>query len=310
MSENVAFIFPGQGSQSVAMIADLYDNYDIVKQTYNQANEILGFDLWQMTKEGPAEDLNNTVNTQPAMLVAGVAVWRAFNEENNIKPKFFAGHSLGEYTALVAAEVLSFSDAIYLSRKRAELMQEAVPNGVGAMAAIIGLGIYEIKQICKQISTPKLGVWAVNDNSPGQTVIAGNKEAVTKACEVLKQKGAKRALILPVSVPSHCPLMQSAADKMEKELDSITLKPAIAPVVHNVDISSHKNFDDIKKALVQQLIKPVQWVDTILFFEKEGVETVIEIGPGKVLSGLNKRICKPMNSSSIFNLKSLQDFSL
>ncbi len=312
VDKKVAVVFPGQGSQSVGMIKELYDNYEIVRETYEQASQILDFDLWKMTKQGPIEDLNNTINTQPAVLVAGVAAWRAFKQEHgseNINIKYFAGHSLGEYTALVAAGILDFSDAVYLARKRAQLMQEAVPKGVGAMAAIIGLEIEEIRNICQKISTDSSGVWAVNDNSPGQTVIAGNKEAVDKACELLKENGAKRALILPVSVPSHCRLMQSAADNMAKELAQVNLNTPSTPVIHNFDISSHSSSENIKKALVNQLIMPVRWVETINYFGKNDIEAVIEIGPGKILSGLNKRINKGMATTSIFNLKTLKEFA-
>ncbi len=307
---NTAIVFPGQGSQSVGMLADLYDNFAVVRETYKEASDTLGFDLWKMTNSSP-DELNQTVNTQPAMLVAGVAAFRVLQSQINFTPDYFAGHSLGEYTALVASQQVKFTDAVMLARKRAESMQSAVPQGVGAMAVIIGLDTDSINHICKTISSdtdsPIGKVWAANDNAPGQIVIAGHKTAVEKACEELKQAGAKRALLLPVSVPSHCPLMQLAADEMQERFTQINWQPATAPVIHNCDVQAHKDSAEIITALTEQLIKPVRWVETIQYFAKHEIDNVIEVGPGKVLAGLNKRIDKTMTAKSLFDTASLDD---
>ncbi len=303
---NTAIVFPGQGSQSVGMLADLYDNFSVVKKTYEEASDTLGFDLWKITNGSP-DELNQTINTQPAMLVAGVAAYRVLQEQTHFIPDYFAGHSLGEYTALVASQQLDFSNAVLLARKRAEAMQSAVPIGIGAMAAIIGLDTDSIHKICQDVSTDSDKVWIANDNALGQIVIAGHKTAVELACEALKKAGAKRALILPVSVPSHCPLMQTAADEMQEAFMLTHWKTATAPVIHNYDVASHSEPSDIVTALTEQLIKPVRWVETIQYFAKHNIETVIEVGPGKVLAGLNKRIDKTMNAKSLFDTASLDD---
>ncbi len=306
-NKNIAIVFPGQGSQSIGMVADLYENFSVVRDVYAEANDALGFDLWRMTVEGPIQTLNQTVNTQPAMLAAGVACWRVLQETIDIVPNYFAGHSLGEYTALVASKQLSFAEAIRLARKRAEAMQFAVPEGIGAMAAILGLDTETVRQRCAEVSTNTAKVWAANDNAPGQVVIAGHKAAVELACEALKAAGAKRALMLPVSVPSHCPLMQPAADAMKEAFMMAQWSPASAPVIHNSDVSAHIDTGEIVTVLTEQLVKPVRWVETIQYFAGQGVDTVIEVGPGKVLAGLNKRIEKTINAKPLFDTTSLNN---
>lgn len=307
MTKKIAMVFPGQGSQSVGMVADLYEQSAAVRDTYAEAAEALGFDLWSLTKDGPAENLNQTVNTQPAMLAAGVACWRALQEQHTVIPDYFAGHSLGEYTALVASGQLDFTEAIRLARKRAEAMQAAVPAGVGAMAAILGLDAAAIDAVCAEVSDDDAQVWAANDNAPGQIVIAGHKTAVQAACQTLKSKGAKRALLLPVSVPSHCPLMQSAANTMKTAFMQAQWRQGSAPVIHNCDVAAHSETNEIVTALTEQLIKPVRWVQTVQYFADHGVGTVIEVGPGKVLAGLNKRIDKTLTAKPLFDSASLTD---
>ena len=255
MQEKLAFVFPGQGSQAVAMLSDFAEQ-EIVQQTFTEASEALGYDLWQLVAQGPAEKLNQTNFTQPALLTASVALWRLWNSVSDIKPDVVAGHSLGEYSALVCAEVLSLADAVKLVEKRGELMQACVPEGVGAMAAVIGLADDVIINACEQAQENEV-VSAVNFNSPGQVVIAGHKAAVERAGELCKEAGAKRVLPLPVSVPSHCALMKDAAEKLALELDNITLKPAKIDVVNNVDVAVESDPEAIKKALVRQLYSPV-----------------------------------------------------
>lgn len=303
---SLAFVFPGQGSQAVGMMADFYDNLTIVQQTYEEASDALGFDLWALTKEGPAEALNKTENTQPAMLVAGVAAYRALLTQLDISPAYCAGHSLGEYSALVASRQISLTEAVKLARLRALAMQKAVPEGVGAMAAILGLDNAKIAEICQFVSAQSDNkVWPANDNAPGQVVIAGHAKAVEVACEQLKSAGAKRALPLPVSVPSHCPLMNKAADELLAELNQITWQSAQFPVIHNVDVTNKTDDKALIEALCQQLCYPVKWVDTVQFFANNGIDTLLELGPGKVLTGLNKRIEKSINSVAVFDTASL-----
>ncbi|HEX7047496.1 MAG TPA: ACP S-malonyltransferase [Gammaproteobacteria bacterium] len=289
-----AFVFPGQGSQSVGMLAALGAEQNVVRDTFREASDALGYDLWQLAQDGPADALNATERTQPALLAAGVAVWRAFSEQSgNYRPAFMAGHSLGEYTALVCAGALEFSDAVKLVEFRGQAMQRAVPAGTGAMAAILGLDDDVVRAACVDAAQGEV-VSAVNFNSPGQVVIAGNKAAVERAMEICKDKGAKRALPLPVSVPSHCALMQPAADEMAARLAAISIQAPAIPVVHNVDVAKHDKPDDIRRALVEQLYSPVRWTETIRFMAKMGITGIVECGPGKVLAGLNRRIEKSM----------------
>ncbi len=284
----LAFVFPGQGSQSVGMMAGWGGRAE-VRATFAEASDALGQDLWALVADGPADLLNQTVNTQPAMLAAGVAVWRAWRAAGGTAPALLAGHSLGEYAALVAAGALDFADAIRLVRFRAEAMQAAVPEGVGAMAAILGLDDDAVRALCSEAAAGEV-VEAVNLNSPGQVVIAGNKAAVERAMALAKDKGAKRALPLPVSVPSHSSLMRPAADTLRAHLQGVEIKAPAIRVLHNTDVQSHAEPDTIRDALAKQLHTPVRWVETVRALKAAGVERVLECGPGKVLAGLNKRI--------------------
>jgi [acyl-carrier-protein] S-malonyltransferase len=284
----LAFVFPGQGSQSVGMMAGWGDRAE-VRNTFAEASDALGQDLWALVVDGPADQLNHTVNTQPAMLAADVAVWRVWQAAGGATPVLLAGHSLGEYAALVAAGALNFADAIRLVRFRAEAMQAAVPEGVGAMAAILGLDDDAVRAVCSEAAAGEV-VEAVNLNSPGQVVIAGNKAAVERAMALAKEKGAKRALPLPVSVPSHSSLMLPAAEKLLAHLQRVAIATPAIPVLHNTDVQSHNEVDAIRAALAKQLHTPVRWVETVQALKAAGIERVIECGPGKVLAGLAKRI--------------------
>ncbi len=301
---SLAFVFPGQGSQSIGMLSELASQFPQVQETFSEASDALGYDLWNLISNGPDEDLNQTHRTQPAMLAAGVAVWRCWQEKSDIKPTYFAGHSLGEYSALVAAGALEFKDAIKLVAKRGELMQEAVPVGDGAMAAILGLADSVVNELCEEASSVGI-VEAVNFNSPGQVVIAGEADAVTRATEIAKEKGAKRALVLSVSVPSHCALMKPAAEKLAAELDKIEVKQPAIPVLHNASVTSTNDPAEIKSLLSQQLHSPVRWVETVEWFASQDAEHIIECGPGKVLAGLTKRINKSLDGLPVFDTASL-----
>jgi [acyl-carrier-protein] S-malonyltransferase len=291
------FLFPGQGSQSVGMLADVYTQHPKIKQTFVEASDALGYDIWKMVMDGPVEQLNSTENTQPAILTASIAIWRLL--ENNIEtPQYLAGHSLGEYSALVAANVISFSDAVKLVFARGEFMQQAVAEGEGAMAAIIGLDDASIESACELAQQSEV-VSPVNYNSPGQVVIAGHKAAVERAMENCKAAGAKRALPLPVSVPSHCSLMKPAAEKLKQMLESINFNVPDIAVINNVDVAVENQPDSIKLALVKQLFMPVRWSDIIVKADNMGVENYYECGPGKVLTGLNKRIIKGSSCVSL-----------
>lgn len=300
-----AFVFPGQGSQSIGMLADLAAEFPIVEQTFAEASEALGYDLWQLVQNGPEADLNRTDKTQPVMLAAGIAVWRVWQSQNNFQPTFLAGHSLGEYSALVAAGAIDFKDAIQLVAKRGELMQQAVPAGEGAMAAILGLEDAQVIALCKEASIHGV-VEAVNFNSPGQVVIAGAVSAVNQAIDLATAAGAKRALLLPVSVPSHCALMQPAAEQLATELAKTHIQAPLIPVIHNTSVTSSNNADEIRELLAKQLFNPVRWVETVTFLAAQGVDTLIECGPGKVLAGLTKRIDKSLSAQPLFDVASLE----
>jgi len=299
-NKQLAFVFPGQGSQSVGMLAELSESYPEVQATFAEASKVLGFDLWQMVSEGPAEDLNQTHNTQPAMLAAGVALWRIWNAKSDIKPAFMAGHSLGEYTALVCSGVLAFEDAIALVAERGKLMQEAVPAGVGAMAAILGLADEQVIDVCANAAQGEV-CSAVNFNSTGQVVIAGHNDAVERAMAAAKEIGAKRAIKLPVSVPSHCALMEGAADKLAEKMQTITFDEPNVVLLHNVDVAAHTQANEIRLVVKEQLFKPVRWVDTINALTEQGATTIVEMGPGKILMGLNKRIVKSAEHFTVNN---------
>ena len=300
-----AMVFPGQGSQTVGMLAELAGDYPIVQETFKQASEVLGYDLWQLVQEGPAEELNKTWQTQPALLTASVAVYRVWQQKySELKPEVMAGHSLGEYSALVCAGVLDFQDAVKLVELRGKLMQQAVPEGTGAMYAIIGLDNDAIINACKQAEQGEV-VSAVNFNSPGQVVIAGAKAAVERAAALCKEAGAKRALPLAVSVPSHCTLMKPAADQLSVSLESITLKAPVVAVLNNVDVKAETDAVAIRNALVRQLYSPVRWTETVEKMAQNGVEVLVEVGPGKVLNGLTKRIVDSLQAVSVNDVKSL-----
>ena len=302
----IAFVFPGQGSQSVGML-DAWGDHPVVKATLAEANDALGEDLAQLIAQGPKEALDLTTTTQPAMLAAGVAVWRAWVAETGITPACVAGHSLGEYTALVAAGSLSLADALPLVRFRAQSMQEAVPVGAGGMAAILGLDAARIREVCAQVAA-QVGqaVEAVNFNDPMQTVIAGTKAAVEAACEQLKQAGAKRALVLPVSAPFHSSLMKPAAEKLKGRLAEVAVQMPAMPLINNVDVAEAASPDAIRDALYRQACSPVRWVETIQAFKARGVTHVVECGPGKALSGMVKRIDAELVSANVADPASLQ----
>ncbi|MGB0893451.1 MAG: ACP S-malonyltransferase [Parashewanella sp.] len=293
-----AFIFPGQGSQAVGMLAELSEHYPVVTETFAQASEALGYDLWQLVQEGPVESLNQTDRTQPALLAASVAIFRAYKQSGKANPDVVAGHSLGEYSALVCAGVIDFVDAIKLVALRGQLMQQAVPAGTGAMFAIIGLADDAIAKACEESAQGDV-VSPVNFNSPGQVVIAGEKNAVERAAAACKAAGAKMAVALPVSVPSHCELMKPAADKLAEALTAIEFSTPTIELINNVDVASTSNTAEIKDALIRQLYCPVRWSETIQKMAESGVENLYEFGPGKVLTGLTKRINKSLSAKAV-----------
>lgn len=298
-----AFIFPGQGSQSQGMLADFADR-PAVKQTFQEASGALDLDLWAMSQEGPQERMNQTENTQPLLLTAGVALWRLWEQSGGPRPHYLAGHSLGEYTALTCAGVINLGDAVRLVRTRGQLMQQAVAEGEGKMAAVLGLDDDQVRAACDQAAEGSV-VEAVNFNAPGQVVIAGAADAVERAIAACKEAGAKRAMPLPVSVPSHCALMKPAAEKLAEALNATNFHAAEIPVINNVDVVAETGPEQIRDALVRQLYSPVRWVETIQALKEQGVANVYECGPGKVLSGLIKRIdreitANPLESSDAF----------
>ncbi|AMG58264.1 ACP S-malonyltransferase [Pantoea vagans] len=299
-----AFVFPGQGSQTVGMLTELAATYPLVEETFREASDALGYDLWQLVSQGPAEELNKTWQTQPALLAASVAIYRVWQQQGGEQPVLMAGHSLGEYSALVCAGVLNFADAVKLVELRGKLMQEAVPEGTGAMQAIIGLDDAAIRKACEESAQGQV-VSPVNFNSPGQVVIAGNKEAVERAGAACKAAGAKRALPLPVSVPSHCALMKPAADKLAVALESITFNAPAVPVINNVDVKAETDAAAIRHALVRQLYSPVRWTESVEAMAAQGVTQLLEMGPGKVLTGLTKRIVDTLTAAAVNDTASL-----
>lgn len=302
---SLAFVFPGQGSQSVGMLKELSENFSEVEATFKQASDVLGYDLWSIIQDGPVEKLNSTDITQPAMLASGVATWRIWQAKGGAVPVVMAGHSLGEYTALVCSGSLDFADAIKLVAQRGKFMMEAVPAGTGAMAAILGMEDDAVRLVCSDAAQGEV-LEAVNYNSPGQVVVAGHKAAVERVTVLAKERGAKRALELPVSVPSHCALMQPAAEKLSAILAGINFNVPSIPVINNVNVASVTSAEEIRDALARQLYSPVRWVETIEKMANDGVDNVIECGPGKVLVGLNKRINKSMASTALVDLASLE----
>ena len=300
--KNLAFVFPGQGSQAVGMVNDLFEAYPQIQHQFSRASDVLNIDLFEMVQNDPHNLLNVTEFTQPALLTSSVAIWNLWREKSNIRPTFMAGHSLGEYSALVCAGALEFEDAVLLTHKRGQYMQQAVPEGTGAMAAVLGLENDLVIEICQQADSGG-NVSAANFNSPGQVVISGSKEAVEKASEIAKEKGAKRVMPLPVSVPSHCQLMQPAAEKLAQDLETITIKSPDYPVIHNVDVKPHLSPKEIKVALVEQLYKSVKWSQTNQLLIDNNIKNIVECGPNKVLSGLAKRTYKEWNINSLNTTK-------
>jgi [acyl-carrier-protein] S-malonyltransferase len=301
---SLAIVFPGQGSQSVGMLSELAASFPLVNETFTQASDALGYDLWKLTRDGPKDELNRTDRTQPAMLAAGVAVWRVWQQENGMLPGVMAGHSLGEYSALVCAGAMEFADAVSLVEERGRCMQSAVPAGVGAMAAILGLDDEVVADVCNRAAESEV-VSPVNFNSPGQVVIAGHADAVQRAIGLAKEAGAKRALPLAVSVPSHCSLMQPAAEQFAERLAQTSISTPSIPVIQNVDAARHDQPDAIRENLEKQLYRPVQWVLSVQNMGGQGVSRIIEAGPGKVLAGLCKRIDKSIASAAVFDPVSL-----
>lgn len=292
---NLAFVFPGQGSQQVGMLAQFAEQWPETVATFNEASEVLGYDLWQLVQQGPQESLNLTENSQPALLTASVAVWRVWSKLTDVKPALMAGHSLGEWSALVCSDAVEFTDAVKLVQLRGRFMQEAVPVGVGTMAAIIGLDDKVIIESCEKAAEDEV-VSAVNFNSPGQVVIAGHKGAVERASELCKAAGAKRALPLPVSAPFHTALMQPAAEKLADFIKQTSFKAPSIPVIHNVNAKVESSPDAIKALMIEQIYAPVRWVECVQAMRSAGADTFIEAGPGKVLGGLIKRIDKETTS--------------
>lgn len=299
-----AFVFPGQGSQSLGMMA-AYGDSSVIRATFDEASAALGRDLWQLVGEGPAEALSQTVNTQPLMLTAGIAVWRLWQDMGGVQPSMLAGHSLGEYSALVAAGVLELKDAVPLVELRAKAMQDAVPAGEGGMAAILGMDAESVKAVCAEAAQGQ-AVQAVNFNSPEQTVIAGHKAAVERAAEACKAKGAKRAVMLPVSAPFHSSLMQPAAERLQAALTSVSFKVPVIPVMNNVDVATVSDAEGIKAALVRQAAAPVRWVETMRAMQAAGVTHVFECGPGKVLAGLTKRCADGLAGGAMNDLAGVE----
>jgi len=306
MSKKVAITFPGQGSQSVGMLAELAAVHPIVRETFEEGADALGVDLWALSQDGPKERLNETQNTQPALLCAGMGVMRVLEQQMAAPPLVMAGHSLGEYTALVAAGVLGLGDATRLVAMRGRFMQDAVPAGTGAMAAILGLDDDQVRAVCAEGAQGQVAA-AVNFNSPGQVVVAGNAEAIARVTELAKAAGAKRALLLDVSVPSHCALMKPAAERLAEAMQSINFNAPVVPVLHNVNVAEATDPAEIQKLLVEQLFCPVRWVETVQAIAGCGAEIVLEAGPGKVLAGLIKRIDKTLPALPVFDPASLEN---
>ncbi|NOY15453.1 MAG: ACP S-malonyltransferase [Gammaproteobacteria bacterium] len=303
---STAFIFPGQGSQSIGMMNSLSESHAVVQETFAKASSVLGYDLWGLLVNGPADQLNLTEYTQPAMLTAGVASWRVWLAAGGTSPAIMAGHSLGEYTALVCAGALDFSDAVALVSDRARFMQQAVPQGGGAMAAVLGLDENAVRSLCQENAEGDI-LEAVNYNAPGQIVVAGNTAAIDRLVESAKLSGAKRAIVLPVSVPSHCTLMKPASKLMAERLKDISIEKSEIPVIHNVNVQIAANEDEIRELLARQISEPVRWVETINSMYNEGITRLVECGPGKVLCGLTRRINREISCIPLISMDSISD---
>jgi len=306
VNSTLGFVFPGQGSQSVGMLTDIADEFPIVETTFAEASSVLGYDLWKLVQKGPAEELDKTVHTQPALLAAAYSIWRILTDETSLKPALLAGHSLGEYVALVCANAISFSDGIRIVAARGRFMQEAAPVGVGGLAAIIGLEDAAVQDLCQQSIMDDEILSPANFNCPGQVVIAGHLKAVERALVLAKAQGAKLVKLLPVSVSSHCALMLPAAEKLAVLLESVSISNPVIPVISNVDVLAYATPVAIRDGVVRQLFMPVRWVETIQFFAAKGITDIVECGPGKVLNGLNKRIVRDMQLTNTADLASLQ----
>ncbi|MFQ3786958.1 ACP S-malonyltransferase [Halomonas sp. A29] len=305
MTQPLALVFPGQGSQQVGMLRELAERYSVVRTTFEEAADALGYDLWKVVQEGPDEALNATARTQPALLTASVAIWRVWQELEGPRPGAMAGHSLGEYSAMVCAGVMGFADGVRLVRLRGEAMQEAVPLGQGAMAAILGLEDTTVEKACAEAAQHEV-VAAVNYNAPGQVVIAGDKAAVERAIALCQEAGAKRAMPLPVSVPSHCALMQPAAERLKAAMADLDMRPPRYTVYQNVDAQAHADVETLRTRLVEQLYQPVRWTSCVESMEAAGATVFIECGPGKVLTGLGKRIAKGSKGLAVNDPDSLE----
>ena len=290
----LAFVFPGQGSQKVGMLADLAERFPIVNETFAEASEVLGYDLWELTQSGPQEKLNQTEITQPLLLTASIACYRAYEQSSDVRPAVVAGHSLGEWSALVAAGVVAFKDAVKLVASRGALMQKAVPQGEGGMAAILGLRDVQVREVCSAT-----GAHAVNFNCPGQVVIAGDNASVEAAIAAATEAGAKRAIALAVSAPFHTPMMKPAADALAAEVDAVTFNKPSIRVIHNVTVTEESSPEAIKAIMLEQIYSPVRWTETAELFASSGIETIIGCGPGKVLCGLNKKVSRSFNVASL-----------
>lgn len=305
MNNQLAFVFPGQGSQSVGMLADLNNAFPIVKQTFDEASEVFGRDMWELSQQGPELELAQTEITQPIMLIAGVAAWRAWCNVSDARPALMAGHSLGEYTAYVCSDAISLADGVALVKRRGELMRDACPGGQGKMAAILGMEDEALKAVCMEAAQGEV-VQAVNFNAPGQIVIAGHSTAVDRAIELAKAAGARKAMALAVSVPCHSDLMRTASEELAAKLKATHINKPVIPVVNNIDAKIELNPDAIREKLIVQLYSPVLWVDSVKAMAAQGITKVVECGPGKVLSGMNKRIVRELELLNVLDTASLQ----
>jgi len=306
ISANLAFVFPGQGSQKIGMLSDLAEANSTVEETFQEASDVLGYDCWQMVQQGEQEDINLTERTQPILLTASVAIWRLWQEQGGPAPIAMAGHSLGEWSALVCSGAVEFADAVGIVRARGAFMQEAVPVGVGAMAAIMGMDDQVVIDACREAGNGQI-VDAVNFNAPGQVVIAGDAEAVRRAANICKKAGAKRAVELPVSAPFHTSLMRPAADNLAELVAQTAFKPPQVTIVHNVHAQTEDNIEAIKSLMLEQIYKPVLWVDCVNSLATRGAEILVECGPGRVLNGLSKRINRELTSLSTDDVASLEN---